>query len=151
MGQASSGPPGAVAAARYRTVAAGVLARVEGIPAGAWSRPSPCEGWSVRDVVAHVVIVHRRVLARLDGGEVPGIEPMPPLAGEDLPADLRIVIAAVRAAVEDPGRAPRRVESVIGPLTFAELVGTLLCSDILLHTWDLARATGQDERLDPRA
>lgn len=30
-------------------------------------------------------------------------------------------------------------------------MGTLLCVDILLHTWDVARATGQDERLDPAA
>jgi uncharacterized protein (TIGR03086 family) len=57
-------------------------------------------------------------------------------------------VAAVRAALEDPGQASRRVESIIGPLTFTDLVGTPLCADILLHTWDLARATGQDERLD---
>ena len=29
------------------------------------------------------------------------------------------------------------------------LVGRLLCADTLVHTWDLAGATGQDERLDP--
>jgi uncharacterized protein (TIGR03086 family) len=34
---------------------------------------------------------------------------------------------------------------------FDRLVGSLVCSDTLLHTWDLARATGQDERLDERA
>jgi uncharacterized protein (TIGR03086 family) len=102
----------------------------------------------VRDVVAHVVIVHRRVLARLNGGELPDIEPPPPAAGEDLPADLRKLVATVQASVDHAGQASREVESIIGPLSYAGLVGTLLCSDILLHTWDLARATGQDERLD---
>lgn len=33
---------------------------------------------------------------------------------------------------------------------FSSLVG-LLCADTLIHTWDLARATGQDERLDAAA
>lgn len=139
------------AAARYRSVASGFLARVDGIPAGAWNSPSPCDRWSVRDVVAHVTVVHRRILARLNGGELPGIEPPPPQPDEDLPADLRVVMAAVQEAVEDPARAARMVESMIGEMRFAELVGTLLCVDTLLHTWDVARATGQDERLDPAA
>jgi uncharacterized protein (TIGR03086 family) len=105
----------------------------------------------VRDVVAHTVNVHRRILVRLNGGELPGIEPPPPRPGEDLPADLRTLVAAVQDAVADPDRAARQVESIIGPLSFADLVGTLLCEDTLLHTWDIARATGQDERLDPAA
>jgi uncharacterized protein (TIGR03086 family) len=151
MSQASSGPSTAEAEDRYRTVAAGFLARVDGIPADAWSAPSPCVGWSVRDVVAHAVIVHRRVLARLTGGELPSIEPPPPQPGEDLRADLRARVAEVREAVADPLRASRRVESMIGELTFAGLVGTLLCVDTLIHTWDVARATGQDERLDQAA
>ena len=27
----------------------------------------------------------------------------------------------------------------------------MVCTDVLVHTWDLARATGQDETLDPEA
>lgn len=151
MSKVSAGPAGAAAAARYRSVAAGFLARVDGIPAGAWSAPSPCAGWSVRDVVAHAVLVHRRVLARLNGGELPGTEPPPTQPGEDLRADLRSLVAEVSEAVADPARAGRRVESMIGELVFADLVGTLLCVDTLIHTWDVARATGQDERLAPAA
>jgi uncharacterized protein (TIGR03083 family) len=29
--------------------------RVSATPSDAWSLPSPCEGWTARDVVAHVV------------------------------------------------------------------------------------------------
>lgn len=146
-------PAGGVgtAATRYRSVATGFLTRVDGIDASAWGGPSPCEGWTVRDVVAHTVIVHRRVLSRLYGGELPAIEPAPPLPGEDLPAELRTVISSVQEAVDDPERAQRRVDTIAGPMAFADLVGTLLCVDLLLHTWDVARATGQDERLDPAA
>jgi uncharacterized protein (TIGR03086 family) len=138
-------------AGRYRAVAGDFLARVDGIPPGGWNSPSPCAGWSVRDVVAHVVVVHRRVLARLTGGELPGIDPPPQQPGEDLPAQLRALVAQMCEAVEDPIRAGRTVDSMIGPVTFGELVATLLCVDALIHTWDIARATGQDELLDPGA
>jgi uncharacterized protein (TIGR03086 family) len=91
------------------------------------------------------------VLARLTGEELPGIEPLPEQPGEDLPEQLRALVAAMCEAVEDPVRAGRLVDSMIGPITFGELVATLLCVDALIHTWDIARATGQDERLDPDA
>jgi uncharacterized protein (TIGR03086 family) len=132
-------------------VAAGFLARVDGVRGDQWTDPTPCERWTVRDVVAHAVNVHGRILARLNGGELPAIEPPPPQPGEDLPADLRALVAAVQEAVDDPARAAREVDSINGPMTFGGLVGTLLCEDTLLHTWDIARATGQDERLDPGA
>jgi uncharacterized protein (TIGR03086 family) len=35
--------------------------------------------------------------------------------------------------------------------SFESLLGRLLCADTLVHTWDLARATGQDESLDEAA
>ncbi len=38
-----------------------------------------------------------------------------------------------------------------GEQTLESLVSRLVCSDVLVHTWDLARATGQDERLDAPA
>jgi uncharacterized protein (TIGR03086 family) len=36
-------------------------------------------------------------------------------------------------------------------MAFSDLVGRMVCADTLVHTWDLARATGGDERLDPAA
>jgi uncharacterized protein (TIGR03086 family) len=36
-------------------------------------------------------------------------------------------------------------------MSFEQLVGRMLCSDTLVHTWDLSRATGQGEQLDPAA
>ncbi len=37
----------------------------------------------------------------------------------------------------------------MGKSTFEELVGSFGVGDVLVHTWDLSRATGQDETLDP--
>jgi uncharacterized protein (TIGR03086 family) len=48
-------------------------------------------------------------------------------------------------------KANTTVGGMFGEQPFESLVARLLCSDTLIHTWDLARATGQDERLDPGA
>jgi hypothetical protein len=40
---------------------------------------------------------------------------------------------------------------MFGEQTFESVVSRLLCSDTLFHTWDLARATGQDDNLDADA
>lgn len=130
-------------AERYTRVAAALTARIEGCPPGAWTNPSPCPGWSASAVVRHVVDTHRRLLTRLTGGD-----PTPPDSDEDLPAAWRMESGAVRAALVDPERAATVVSGMAGEQPFEDLVGTLLCADTLIHTWDLARATGQDERLD---
>jgi uncharacterized protein (TIGR03083 family) len=39
---------------RYRDLAARFTAKVDGVPDDAWGNPSPCEGWTVRQVVTHV-------------------------------------------------------------------------------------------------
>jgi uncharacterized protein (TIGR03086 family) len=48
-------------------------------------------------------------------------------------------------------RASTLVGAMAGEQTLASLVGRLVCTDVLVHTWDLARAMGQDETLDAGA
>lgn len=133
-------------AERYRIIADGFTTRVEGTPTERWASPSPCEGWSARDVVTHVVEVHRRLVAGIEDGD-----PAP------LPADVDVITAwrEARAEVEetlaDRVRATQITTGRFSPLPFEALVGRMLCADTLVHTWDLARATGQDERLDADA
>lgn len=133
-------------AERYGRIAAAFTARLDGCPPGVWTNASPCEGWTAHDVAKHVVDTHRRVLTRLTGGD-----PTPPDSGEDLGAAWQVESAAVRAALADPQRAATPVDSFGTEQPFEDLVGTLLCADTLIHTWDLARASGQDDRLDADA
>jgi uncharacterized protein (TIGR03086 family) len=56
----------------------------------------------------------------------------------------------MQRALDDPDVAGREYESrVFGRSTLERTVGGIGVGDVLVHTWDLARATGQDERLDP--
>jgi uncharacterized protein (TIGR03086 family) len=131
---------------RYATIADGFDTRLVGVGPDQWSNPTPCTDWTLRDLVTHVINTHRRVVSNVDAGEV--IE-------MDKEGDLLGAFAAARASVEaalnDPARSSKVTNGMFGEQTFESLVGRLLSSDTLVHTWDLARATGQDPRLDPEA
>lgn len=144
------------AADRFRRTADGFLARIEAVPPDRWSAPSPCPGWSARDVVAHVINEHRRMLAAVTKSEpapvhgvgVAEIGQLPDVdADADLAAAWRIIAAGLTAAIDDPGCAAIPLPMPMGEQPFAAIV-ELLPEDALIHTWDLARATGLDERLD---
>ncbi|HQR28559.1 MAG TPA: TIGR03086 family protein, partial [Nocardioides sp.] len=56
---------------------------------------------------------------------------------------------AVQALLEDPATQGRVLRNPhLGELPLAEAVDRFYTTDVFLHTWDLARATGQDDRLD---
>lgn len=137
-------------AERYHTIAAAFTERVEGVSPEQWTTQTPCAEWTARDLLEHVVAVHRMAIDALAGD---GRESLPEVGpDEDLTAAWRAGRDEVAAALADPGRAGAVINA--GPLsdrTFEQVIDTLICTDTLVHTWDLARATGQDERLDPTA
>jgi uncharacterized protein (TIGR03086 family) len=56
----------------------------------------------------------------------------------------------VQALLDDPKTADRVLTNPhLGEVPLDRAVDMFYTSDVFLHTWDLARATGQDERLDP--
>jgi uncharacterized protein (TIGR03086 family) len=132
---------------RYGVIADGFTARVEGVGADRWSAPTPCTEWTAKDLLAHVIGVHRGMVAGLDGSQP---------AEVDLEADLAVQWRAARAALAEAVGDPAVASTLItagnfGEQPFESVVGRLVCTDTLVHTWDLAKATGQDERLDPAA
>jgi uncharacterized protein (TIGR03086 family) len=133
-------------AQRYERVAQGFSTCLSGVDAAQWASLTPCPDWTVRALVAHVVTTQRRVLARIDGGEAAEVD-----ADGDLRAQWSDATAALLAAVNDPAKAGTMVQGLAGEQSFESLVGGVACSDTVIHTWDLARATGQDITLDPEA
>ena len=128
----------------FRRVADDFTARVDAVPADGWDRPSPCEGWVARDVVGHVVDTLGMFLGRV------GVEmPVGPSVKDDPAGAWRTARGAAEAALGDPAVARREYESpMFGTTTLEQTVGTFGVGDVLIHTWDLARAVGLDERLD---
>jgi len=55
---------------------------------------------------------------------------------------------AIQAGLDDPEVATLERDSPGGQKTFEDAIAMFCLADILIHTWDLARATGLDETLD---
>lgn len=111
-----------------------------------WDAPAPVEGWVARDVVRHLV---EWFPSFLEAGAGVRLERGPSVDADPLAA-WRVHTDAVQRLLEDPGT-PSKVLSNphIGDVPLDEAVDRFYTSDVFMHTWDLARATGQDEALDP--
>lgn len=129
---------------RYRTVSGGFDTVISAIGPEQWATPTPCSEWNTRDVVAHVVLGHRRVIANVEGGEA---EPLG--ADEDAKEAWGQVTRALEAITGEPTALTVEIDGPTGKMAVDEIVGTFVCMDVLVHTWDLARAVGADEHLDP--
>ncbi len=127
----------------YIRVANGFADRLAGVADDQWSLPTPCSDWTVRDLVVHVVETHRRVyrIVHPDAGD-------PAVGDVDVIEAWRHATAQIQDAITDPTLAATPVQGRGGEQPFAAVVAGLLTCDTLCHTWDLARATGQDEELD---
>ena len=132
-------------AEEHRAIAATFTDRVRGVAPGGWAAPSPVAEWQARDVVRHLVEWFPPFLA---GGSDIKIAPGPSV-DDDPVAAWEHHAAAVQEVLDDAASAastfahPRLPEM---PLPMA--ISRFYTNDVFMHTWDLARATGQDDRLD---
>jgi uncharacterized protein (TIGR03086 family) len=129
----------------YLRVVSGFTTRLNGVRADQWANPTPCSAWTVRQLVGHTVGTHRKVIGALGDREVIEVDERGDMLQQWLEAT-----QALGSELGNLDRAGQVVRGVDGMLPFGDLVGGLISPDTLAHTWDLARATGQDERLDPR-
>ena len=136
-------------AALYATALDGCSRRVAGVGPDDWHRPTPCADWDVRALVAHLVDENRWVPPLLAGRTIADVGDE--LSGDPLGADPQ---AAWEASASDAGEAVARPGAldVTTHLSFGDVPGReyvmQLTADLLVHGWDLARATDGDERLD---
>jgi uncharacterized protein (TIGR03086 family) len=124
--------------------------RLDAVGPDQWSSPTPCAEWDVRTLVNHVVgeelwtaplvggATIEEVGDRFDG-DVVGADPA--ATGWDASAE-------AAAAVDE--RLPKGglVTLSFGEVPIEEYVYQLT-ADHLIHSWDLAAATGQSRDLDP--
>ena len=133
-------------AAQYARVADRFGARVDGVSDAAWDEPAPCEGWLARDVVRHLVEWFPPFLATGAGIEFAA----GPSVDEDPVAAWQALDEQVRALLASPDAATRMfVHAQAGTHPLDQAIGMFFTGDLVIHTWDLARATGQDETIDP--
>jgi uncharacterized protein (TIGR03086 family) len=130
---------------RWRRVSDGFTRRARAVAPDGWERPAPCDGWVTRDVVRHLVEWMPAFLVAAGG---------PALAGgpsvDDDPAGAWTAMSdAIQELLDDPTAVSATITHPrAGTHTLGDAIGTFFLGDVLIHTWDLARATGLDETID---
>jgi uncharacterized protein (TIGR03086 family) len=132
--------------AEHREVAGRFTELVRGTSADRWDDPSPVAAWRARDVVGHLVTWLPAFLE--DGADVR--LPAGPAVADDPVGAWRTHCDAVQALLDDPATPARMLHNPhVGDVPLDEAIDRFYTGDVFLHTWDLARATGQDATLDP--
>ncbi len=129
---------------RYRNLAAEFTRRVATVPDERWEDPSPCEDWTARDVLRHVVETQASTPSYA------GIEVTLGRSVDDNPAAAWDEARdAMQELLDDPERAGTTYEGMFGETNLEKTVDVFIGLDLVVHAWDLARATGQDETMPP--
>lgn len=129
---------------RYRRLSDEFADKVSRVSPDRWSAPSPCEGWTANDVVAHMIDAHGIFFGLVDRP----FERTVSVQDNPLGA-LREAIDQTQADLDDPARASAKFEGFFGPMTFEGAIDRFICFDLAIHAWDLARATGLDATIAP--
>lgn len=100
-------------------------------------RPTPCEGWSVADLLAHMSVQHRgfAAAARVETAD------WVPVKASDPVADYVLAAGEVLTAFGAPGKTLLLPEITTTPVP-AELAIGFHFLDYVVHTWDVAAALG---------
>jgi uncharacterized protein (TIGR03086 family) len=134
--------PGPDPVALYRAATDRAIEVIEAVQPEQLASPTPCSEWDVQQLIDHLAGGAEYLVAAVESRE-------PAQQSNVMAADYRRGVAAVVGALKRPGAMNRTCTSPLGfqwPVSQA-VAGTFM--DVLIHTWDLARASGQDEKLDP--
>jgi uncharacterized protein (TIGR03086 family) len=125
-------------------------ATVRGVAAGDWDKPSPCEGWTVTQVLQHAAGDQLGYASSITGGPGPSEDPFAPSGRLADPAET-VAETAMRASAAAWATVPPDASQVAVPVPPGKLpadVGAGACAlDAAVHAWDIAVATGQPSPL----
>lgn len=126
---------------QYRIAETPLRQVIDAVPADRWTAPSPCDEWTARDVVRHLVDAQRDFLTGKSVAlpEIPDID-ADPAAAWHAHAD------AVAGALADESAMSTGYDGHFGPTTVGDTMVRFYVFDMVAHRWDLATATGQETR-----
>jgi uncharacterized protein (TIGR03086 family) len=111
------------------------------------SLPTPDDEWDVRALINHIVLGNIWAAEHVKTGGAP--RPSGDVIGDRDPVEVYTSSAdAMMASFEEPGALGRMVTMPFGEMPVAGLAGFRFV-DLMVHAWDLAKATGQDTNLAP--
>jgi uncharacterized protein (TIGR03086 family) len=128
-----------------------VVRLLDGVRDDQLSDPTPNHGTSVGALLDHFMSLSAAFTA--SARKVPGVNaPPPPPSADNLPGDWRAELAARLITLAEAWREPKAWEGTAeagGGTGPAEHMGLAALDELVLHGWDLAKATGQPFTVDP--
>lgn len=125
--------------------------RVQKVREDQWELPTPCSEWNVRELVNHLVNEDLWAKPLFDGKTIEEVGDA--LDGDLLGEDPKKAWTDARAEAVAAVSALDAMEKIVH-VSFGDIPGSdytmQLLADHVIHAWDLARAIGADERLDPQ-
>jgi uncharacterized protein (TIGR03086 family) len=146
LGEPAGLPPGPVLMA---TAAAEAARVVQNVPEGMLGAPTPCAEWDLRTLLNHIILWTAWSAERRAHGESVAED----LMHKDFTADPGFrqqyadQLGKAVDAWSDPQGWERELTVMGGPTPAAE-VGAMLIMEMVLHGWDVAKASGQEYRSD---
>lgn len=125
-------------AIRHREAEQPLTSVISSLTADEWEAPSPCEGWTARGVLSHIIDTQREFFAGrgLDLGDRPDLD--------DPVRAWTAHTARVAELLADDALVASPYEGYFGPTTIAETFDRFYIWDMLVHRWDIARSAGRD-------
>ena len=110
---------------------------------GQLTRSTPCSDWNVQQLMDHFVDAAAHVTSVLS--EKPQQAPQ----GKNTVERFDHSVASLLKEARRPGMLKKKVKGPMGEMTGSAMV-VMFLSDMVVHSWDLAKATGQNTRIDSK-
>jgi uncharacterized protein (TIGR03086 family) len=123
---------------------------IEAVKDDQWDKQSDCSDWTVRDLVNHIVSENLWVEDLMEGKTIEevGDKYEGDVLGENPLASYERSITAANEAIDTPGSMDKIVHLSYGDIKASVYIGHRL-TDLVIHSWDVAKSTGQSDELDP--
>lgn len=131
---------------RYGRAAAAAEAVIAGVKPDQLGDPTPCPEWTVRQLINHLVGGTAAFIAMMSG--TGPVDRQADHLGTDPARAFRSTVDRLRSLFAAPGALEREVASPFGHRPASILVH-MRVAEMMVHGWDVARATGQPTDLDP--
>jgi uncharacterized protein (TIGR03086 family) len=117
---------------------------IEGVPDQMLGGPTPCDEYTLGDLLDHVQSFARAFTAGMTAGRAPGDASR---LGDDWRARIPRDLDALAESWRDP-EAWTGMTKAGGIDLPGDLAGLIALDELVVHGWDVARASGQDFELD---
>ena len=135
---------------RFLLASTGFERRLRTVRPEQWARPTPCAEWDVRLLVNHMTRGNLNYAALAKGGTAAEFARMRSVdaLGDDPVGAFERSVRECADAYTAPGVLEAVLDFPLGPAQGKQALA-VRTADAVVHTWDLARALGADEALDP--